>query len=60
MPGLWTEDPRLAAVYDAECTGRRDHEFSVALARAVGAVFVVDIGCGAGALAVDLAGPGAG
>ncbi len=55
VPESWTEDPRLVAVYDAECVGRRDHDFYLALAHAVGAVSVVDIGCGTGALAVDLA-----
>jgi len=55
---LWTEDPRLAAVYDAECIGRRDHDFYVALAHTIGAGSVVDIGCGTGVLAVDLAGRG--
>jgi SAM-dependent methyltransferase len=54
VPELWTENPRLAALYDAECVGRHDHDFYRALARAVGAVKVVDIGCGTGALAVDL------
>ncbi len=42
-------------MYDAECLGRRDHDFYLTLARAVGAGSVVDIGCGTGALAVDLA-----
>jgi SAM-dependent methyltransferase len=55
---LWTDDPRLAALYDAECVGRRDHDFYVALAHAIGAGSVVDIGCGTGVLAVDLAGRG--
>jgi SAM-dependent methyltransferase len=55
---LWTEDPRLAAVYDAECIGRRDHDFYVAVAHTIGARSVVDIGCGTGVLAVDLAGRG--
>ena len=55
MPQLWTEDPRLAAVYDAECVGRPDHPFYVALTHAADARVVVDIGCGTGALAVDLA-----
>jgi SAM-dependent methyltransferase len=52
---LWTEDPRIAAVYDTECRGRRDHDFYVELVEAVGARAVVDVGCGTGVFAVDLA-----
>jgi len=52
---LWTEDPRLAAVYDTECLGRADHDFYVTLAASTGARAIVDIGCGTGVLAVDLA-----
>ena len=55
MPELWTEDPRLAAVYDAECVGRRDHDFYLALADTLDAASVVDIGCGTGVLAIELA-----
>lgn len=55
MPGLWTEDPRLAAVYDVECAGRWDHDFYLGLAEELGATTVVDIGCGTGVFAVDLA-----
>ncbi len=55
MSGLWTEDPRLAAVYDTECTGRDDHDFYLALADELGAGTVVDVGCGTGVFAVDLA-----
>jgi SAM-dependent methyltransferase len=51
---LWTENPRLATVYDTESLGRRDHGFYLALAETVGARSVVDIGCGTGAFAVDL------
>jgi SAM-dependent methyltransferase len=55
VSGLWTEDSRLAAVYDAECAGRRDHDFYLTLTDEVRARAVVDIGCGTGVLAVALA-----
>jgi 2-polyprenyl-3-methyl-5-hydroxy-6-metoxy-1,4-benzoquinol methylase len=55
MSSLWTEDPRLAAVYDTECAGRADHDFYLALADELGARSVVDLGCGKGVFAVDLA-----
>jgi SAM-dependent methyltransferase len=55
---LWTEDPRLTIVYDTECLGRRDHDFYLTLAKTVGARGVVDIGCGTGVFAADLAGHG--
>jgi SAM-dependent methyltransferase len=55
---LWTEEPRLTALYDTECVGRRDHDFYLTLAKALGARDVVDIGCGTGVFAVDLAGRG--
>ena len=54
MSELWTENPRLATVYDTECLGRRDHDFYLTLAERVGASSVIDIGCGTGAFAVDL------
>ncbi|MCP4223868.1 MAG: class I SAM-dependent methyltransferase, partial [Actinomycetia bacterium] len=55
MPRLWTENPLLAAVYDVECAGRWDHGFYLDLAEELGAHSVVDIGCGTGVFAVDLA-----
>jgi SAM-dependent methyltransferase len=51
-------DPRLAALYDLENSGREDIDFSLALAEEVGARDVVDLGCGTGVLAVDLAARG--
>lgn len=47
--------PRLAALYDIENPGRWDRDFYLALAVELAAGDVVDLGCGTGALAVDLA-----
>ena len=55
MTELWPENPRLAAVYDTENAARHDHDFYLDLADSVGARSVVDIGCGTGVFAVDLA-----
>lgn len=55
MSELWTEDPRSVATYDVECAGRWDHNFYLALADELEAATVVDIGCGTGVFAVDLA-----
>lgn len=55
MSTLWTEDARLAAVYDTECAGRHDHDFYLTLVDDVDARSVVDIGCGTGVFAADLA-----
>jgi SAM-dependent methyltransferase len=52
---LWTEDPRTVATYDVKCLGRLDHDFYLALAAEVEASRVVDLGCGTGVLAVELA-----
>ncbi|KHK99167.1 hypothetical protein LK09_03945 [Microbacterium mangrovi] len=52
---LWTEDARAVATYDAECVGRLDHGLYVALASEWAASDVVDLGCGTGVLAVELA-----
>lgn len=59
QPVLWTEDPRLAVVYDVECgTSRADYAFYLDLADRLGVRGVTDVGCGTGVLAVDLAGRG--
>ncbi len=50
--------PRLAALYDVENPGRWDQDFYLALAVELGAGDVVDLGCGTGVLAVDLAARG--
>lgn len=55
MSEPWTEDPRAVATYDAECVGRSDHGFYLALAAELGAHSVADLGCGTGVFAVDLA-----
>ncbi len=57
-PRLWTLDTDLARLYDVESTGRHDHDFYLALATELRAHQVVDIGCGTGALAVELAARG--
>jgi SAM-dependent methyltransferase len=51
-------DPRLAALYDLENSGRDDVDFYLALADDLGARDVIDLGCGTGVLAVDLAARG--
>lgn len=55
MSGLWTERPDLAELYDIECAGREDHDVYLQVALEVGAASVVDIGCGTGVFALDLA-----
>lgn len=55
MSTPWTDDPRAVATYDAECEGRSDHDFYLALAAELRARTVVDLGCGTGVFAVDLA-----
>jgi SAM-dependent methyltransferase len=50
--------PRLAAVYDALDSDRRDLDAYVATAGEFGARHVLDIGCGTGVLALLLAGRG--
>jgi SAM-dependent methyltransferase len=48
-------DPRLVEVYDSWDPSRRDLAFYRDLAAAVSATSVVDVGCGTGRLAVELA-----
>lgn len=48
-------DPLLVSLYDAENSGRDDTDFYLRLAAQLEARTVVDIGCGTGVLAVDLA-----
>ena len=52
-------DPRVTAIYDTECAGRDDIEFYLVLARELHAHNVIDLACGTGVLAVDLAAQGA-
>ena len=54
----WPENRALAKTYDAECAGRRDHDFYLDLALELGAGAIVDIGCGTGVFAVDAASRG--
>jgi SAM-dependent methyltransferase len=49
------EHPRLAAIYDALDADRRDLEAYVSLVAELGAARVVDVGCGTGVLALQLA-----
>jgi SAM-dependent methyltransferase len=51
-------DPRLVDLYDLENTGRDDTDFYLRLAADLGADRIVDLGCGTGALARDLAAAG--
>lgn len=48
-------DPRLVAVYDAECPWSRDDDFFLALVDETPRVRVLDLGCGTGRLALGLA-----
>jgi 2-polyprenyl-3-methyl-5-hydroxy-6-metoxy-1,4-benzoquinol methylase len=48
-------DPRMAAVYDALGPDRADTAFYLELAAELAAPSVVDIGCGTGLLACELA-----
>jgi ubiquinone/menaquinone biosynthesis C-methylase UbiE len=51
-------DPRLVAVYDTVCPFGPDTDFYLGLAAEAGTDTIVDVGCGTGALAVELAGRG--
>lgn len=50
-------DPRLAALYDVDNPGGRDHDWFRALADRLDARTIVDLGCGTGLLTASLAGP---
>lgn len=49
------DDPRLAAIYDADNPDGPDHAYFRALADEIGAERIVDLGCGTGILTVTLA-----
>lgn len=51
-------DPRLVAVYDAECPWSQDDDFFVSVANETPAARVLDLGCGTGRLALGLAAAG--
>lgn len=55
MSDVLFEDGRLAALYDEHCSGRDDTDFYVELASRLGVDSVVDLGCGTGVLAIELA-----
>jgi len=58
VPDLQFEEPRLTALYDEACAGRRDTEFYAGLAARLEAASILDVGCGTGVLAVLLAAAG--
>lgn len=58
MSDVWPQNPLLVEVYDVQCAGRWDHDFYLALADELDAGTVIDIGCGTGVFAVDVAARG--
>lgn len=50
-------DPRLAAIYDADNPDGPDHDYFRALADRIDAKRIVDLGCGTGILTATLTGP---
>ncbi len=58
MPDAIFDHPRLAPVYDTFDADRRDLELYTGVADELGALDVLDVGCGTGTLAILLAGRG--
>src|SRR5690606_31428807 len=58
VPDRIFDEPRLAAIYDALDTDRRDLDVYASIAREVDARSVLDIGCGTGTFACMLAAEG--
>ena len=58
MPDAIFADPAVARIYDTFDGDRADLDVYVDLVRELGAVNVLDIGCGTGSLAVLLGGSG--
>jgi len=51
-------DPRLVAVYDAECPWSRDDDFFLSVVNETPAARVLDLGCGTGRLALGISAAG--
>lgn len=58
MAEVWPEISELVELYDIENASRHDHDFHLATAARLGVVDAVDLGCGTGVFAVDLAATG--